>query len=67
MTVAPAVERAELCMRVRVAAWALSPSDWTMGELRALVNLMEAAVKAHHPVDEVGNLVYLAGRKGIRS
>jgi hypothetical protein len=56
-------ERAERCKRVRVAARAVPEDDWTMSELRALVTVLEAVVGARRPVDEVGNLVYLAGRR----
>jgi hypothetical protein len=63
-------ERAALCDRAEAARAAVPMSDWTTSELRALVNLLEAIVEARRlvdevgkPVDNVGNLVYLAGRR----
>ena len=59
MTVAPVIERAELCRRVREASAAVPAEDWTMEELRALVTVLEAVVAARQEADKIGKYLPL--------
>jgi hypothetical protein len=56
-------EAADLCKRVRAVVEILPAPYWTVEELRALAALLESVEQAHRPVDEVGNVVYLARRR----
>jgi len=56
-------EQDALCDRAEAAIGEVPFRDWTMPELRAFVDLLESVVGARRPVDEVGNLVYLARRR----
>jgi hypothetical protein len=56
-------KQAALCDRADAALRAVPSREWTMEELRALVNLLEAIVEARRAADDVGNLVYLARRR----
>jgi hypothetical protein len=52
--------RAELAHAAKVALGAVHPADLTVVELTALVNLAESFVQVRRPVDEVGDVVYIA-------
>ena len=52
--------RAELTHAAKVALRAVHPADLTVVELTALVNLAESLVQVRRPVDEVGNVIYIA-------
>jgi hypothetical protein len=61
-TTAP-LGRDALCDRAQAALGAVPIAEWTLSELRAFVNLLEAIVEARRPADKAGNLVYLSGRR----
>ncbi|ELR85692.1 MULTISPECIES: hypothetical protein [Mycobacterium] len=62
MSVAIPVEEAELRERIRLAGEAIPDWTWTVEELRPFAALLESIVAARRQ-DELGNVVYLAGRR----
>jgi hypothetical protein len=56
-------ELRNVCSRICAATAAVPLDDWTIEELDAFATFLEAVAAARRPVDEVGNVVYLARRR----
>ncbi|OBK91492.1 hypothetical protein A5648_14110 [Mycolicibacter sinensis] len=64
MTTAAPIEEARLRERIRRATSAMREEVWTLHELRPLADLLDSFVEARRHVDLVGNVAWLADRRG---